>query len=329
MKKILLFSGGIDSYIAYFYLDEPQTVYFNTDIGYSKKEIEAIKELIPDTIIDDSLNLHSREIPSSDTAFIPMRNLYLAMLACKYGDEIIIAGLKDDVVNDKNKEIFEEFSAILSKLNEREIKVTSPFWDMTKADIVKWYLENRGEKDNLLKTISCYRPDLVQIGDYGKYYCGQCKCCFRKWVALWVNGIKLPFHNTALMNDYRSKAEQNHYIEQRNKNIIKAVEEYIPIASKSGKRIAIDIDGVLTKETEGYDYTSRTPNHENIAKVNKLFYRKYRIILWTSRYLVDEKVTKKWLQDNGVKYHELKLGKLPYDAIIDDKTTSLDELVNS
>jgi 7-cyano-7-deazaguanine synthase in queuosine biosynthesis len=324
-NRVLLFSGGLDSFIAYHYLGHHiKTVYFNTGIKYSDEEERVIKHLIPDTIIDHSLKLKSREIENSDTAFIPMRNLYLAMLACKYGDEIIIAGLKDDAVNDKNPQIFEKMSAILSELNGRKIVVRSPFWEMTKADIVKWYLAGGGNQHDLLKTISCYEPDKTD-------YCGKCKCCFRKWVALWVNGIKLEFHNEQLIREYYDKAILGLYVQQRNENIIKAVKEYgrkLQVAAVEKMKVVyyVDIDGILTKEIEGHEYHKRTPNHENIAKINKLHREGNKIVLWTSRYLEDKEVTKKWLLLYDVRYDELILGKPQYDFIIDDKTKLVEEL---
>ena len=158
-ERILLFSGGLDSYIAWHFLEKPKTVYFNLKTSYSDYEIRVEKELIPDTIIDNSLNLASRQDSNSDAAFIPMRNLYLAMLACKYGDEIIICGLKDDCVVDKTPESFDICSGFLSTLNNKQIRVISPFWEMSKADIVKWYLEEyHGDTAKLSKTITIFLP---------------------------------------------------------------------------------------------------------------------------------------------------------------------------
>ena len=54
---ILLFSGGIDSFVAWHYLNKPKTVYFNLQSRYSLREISVVKKLIPTTIIDNSLNL--------------------------------------------------------------------------------------------------------------------------------------------------------------------------------------------------------------------------------------------------------------------------------
>lgn len=214
---ILLFSGGIDSFVAYHYLGRPQTVYFDLGTPYTQKEIKVIQELIPETIIDNSLNLGSRQI--GDKAYVPFRNLYLAMLAVKYDDTIVIAGVKDDDVSDKNEQIFKKFSNLLSELEDRPIQVISPFWNMTKEDIVAWFLKDH-VYENLLRTVSCYsKEDTI--------YCGKCPSCFRKWCALKANKIDLGFYNKSLVKEYYEKALMGHYIPERNKLIIKLAEEYL------------------------------------------------------------------------------------------------------
>ena len=72
-NSILLFSGGVDSYIAYYYLNKPKTIYFDIGSEYSRIEYEVTQQLIPNTIIDNSLNLSSRQLMDIN-AFIPMRN---------------------------------------------------------------------------------------------------------------------------------------------------------------------------------------------------------------------------------------------------------------
>jgi len=330
--QILLFSGGIDSYAAWYFLGRPKTIYFNLRTPYSDYELRVVKELIPETIIDNSLTLNSRQIPGSDTAFIPMRNLYLAMLASAYADEIVICGLKDDCVNDKTPEAFAEFSGILSKLNEREIKVTSPFWNMTKADVVKWYLDTYKDSavlsSKLLRTISCYTPS--SKGKDIQIYCGKCRSCFRKWSALYVNGIKLPFYNLDLMREYLIRARQNRYIPERNKQIIESITSYgveneLPYL---GKIAVVDIDGVLTWEIDGFSYCNRTANRANIENINKLREKGAAIVLWTSRYPEDAKITEVWLQAAGVRYDELCLGKRYYDFWVDDKGVNINDITD-
>lgn len=215
---ILLFSGGIDSFVAYHYLNKPKTIYFDLQTPYSNREKKVVLELIPETIIDCALSLNNRQI--GNKAYIPFRNLYLAMLACKYADKIVIAGLKDDAVSDKNKPIFREFSKLLSKMENREIEVLSPFWHFTKEQVVKWYLDNGNSEEELLKTISCY-DDEEETN-----YCGKCPSCFRKWNALRSAGIDISFWNDELMDKYYQSAMENKYIPSRNLSIIREIDAY-------------------------------------------------------------------------------------------------------
>jgi uncharacterized HAD superfamily protein len=98
--------------------------------------------------------------------------------------------------------------------------------------------------------------------------------------------------------------------------------------------IFFDIDGTLTVETKGFGnnvFLNRTPRHDVIKKLNKLFDDGHRITLWTSRYDEDEEVTKLWLINNDVKYHKLIMGKPMFDCYICDRSHNvekLDEVIN-
>jgi hypothetical protein len=217
-KEILLFSGGLDSYIAYHFLNRPQTLYFNTHNRYWQQEIRAVTDLIPSTIIDTSLELSDRE--TGENAYIPARNLLFSIQAMKYSDTIIIAGLRDDNVSDKNALIFEKWSRLLSGMEGRPIQVWSPFFLQSKSEIVAWFKRVHPELvyDLAHRTMSCYSNS--------EYYCGMCPACFRKWCALTVNKIPfLQFYNVKLASDYYKKALENHYDPQRNRDIIFAIEE--------------------------------------------------------------------------------------------------------
>lgn len=202
--SVILFSGGIDSFVGYHYLNKPQPIYFNMNTKYSKKEINNLKNFdIKTPIIDNSL-VFLGDGEQNGSAYVPFRNLYLAMTAVsRYSDTVYICGLKDDVVSDKNEEVFKEWSQHLSKLEGREINIISPFWNHTKEDIVKWYSENY-DKNDLLNTISCY-------SDTDECHCGKCKACFRKACVLYTVGIELPFYDNDIVMEYKKKLGTGHY----------------------------------------------------------------------------------------------------------------------
>ena len=314
-SHVLLFSGGIDSYVGYFYLKKTlslenlKTVYFDLGAPYNKREIEVVKKLIPETIIDESLKVGDTQ--RGVNAFIPYRNMLIAMLCAKYGKHIWICGLKDDKVEDKNPKAFEEMTKCLNFISkpEDEVKIDSPFWGMTKAQVVKWYMDNVDSTgESLLNTISCYD------GNEKTNYCGRCPSCFRKFNALKENGINIEFYNQEMLNDYIKRADQ--YEPERRDSILK-LKKY-----KCKKIYNVDIDGTLTVETAGFDYAKRTPNKIMIEEVNKLYDEGNRIDLYTSRLGIenDKEVTELWLKENNVKYTTLTFGKPHYDFILDDKS---------
>lgn len=85
------------------------------------------------------------------------------------------------------------------------------------------------------------------------------------------------------------------------------------------KNIYIDIDGILTNETDGHDYIKRTPKKGNINIVNRLYKLGHVIILYTARWDIDNLVTRRWLLKYGVKYSKIIYNKPSYDILIDDK----------
>jgi len=91
-----------------------------------------------------------------------------------------------------------------------------------------------------------------------------------------------------------------------------------------------DIDGTICTVTDG-EYGSALPMHDRIEKVNELYDEGHSIIFQTARgmgrtnndslrvYQLFYELTKNQLDEWGVKYHSLFLGKPAGDIYIDDK----------
>ena len=112
------------------------------------------------------------------------------------------------------------------------------------------------------------------------------------------------------------------------------------------KRYCIDIDGTICTPTVGRDYHKAEPWQDRIKVLNKLYDEGNHIIYFTARamgrfsghshYIASEKakevlfdLTKQQLNDWGVKYHELIMGKPHADLFIDDKGINCDDFFNT
>jgi len=221
-RNVIMFSGGVDSLIAWFFLDRPKCVYVDLHLPDSQKELEGVRYFSQKFHMDCEIISFSptNDHPLSPTLadpFIPSRNLLFAILGSWFGEKVCIAGVRGDLVEDKNPEAFELMSEVITRFSRKRVKVFSPFWEMTKSDIVEWYLENVGDREALHRTVSCYHPTLHQ--------CGNCGSCFRKWVSFRVNGVEPAFEvSQEIKSQYRDRAASGYYDQRRNREILQAIE---------------------------------------------------------------------------------------------------------
>ena len=113
-------------------------------------------------------------------------------------------------------------------------------------------------------------------------------------------------------------------------------------ANKHQRIIAFDLDDVIChRDIEGptiEKYYSCVPNNSMIKVVNDCFDRGHRIIIYTARGMnvfkgdvatIMEKLyplTLEQLHTWNVKFHELVMGKIHYDILIDDKALRSDRV---
>ena len=96
------------------------------------------------------------------------------------------------------------------------------------------------------------------------------------------------------------------------------------------KTICFDIDGTICNNTWG-EYEKAKPINKAVKKINEMYNKNFYIILFSARFTgknnenlgkINKKgfdFTKKQLNEWGVKYHKLILGKPTYDILVDDK----------
>lgn len=98
----------------------------------------------------------------------------------------------------------------------------------------------------------------------------------------------------------------------------------------TGKRLVIDIDGVIATLVPHHQYDLAEPIEHAIQLVNRLYDDGNAIILFTARGSatgVDwARITLQQLKRWGVRYHELRFGKPAADYYIDDHNLSLSDL---
>jgi len=231
---VLLFSGGLDSFIAYHMLKEkfPKKkiygLFVNLHTPYSEKELKVVKELSFKTRMD--LLLQDCNIAKWMTEewgyTIPCRNLLLTAIGSYFSNKIYLISQRGETeIADRTHRFFKEASEEFSIFYGERIKVGKVV-NMTKQDMVKWYLK-RGYNPNLLKeTVSCFEKT------ESKLHCGKCPSCLRKAVALSYNGIDISdiFENdvtkSELIPKYIEKMKKGLYEKRRTRQTLEVFKKW-------------------------------------------------------------------------------------------------------
>lgn len=189
MKKVLLYSGGMDSWLIDKIWKPDYKFYINMGTEYSEEEISRLPE---DVKVVDFTLLNKYILPNS---IIPLRNAYLYMIAANetgFEDvEICIGALNGDRINDKSQEFADKLDDLMKFLYQeqqsqpgRDIKISMPFKDKSKRELCEMYAAQGGTLREIYeKSFTCYHP--VD----GKE-CLSCKACFRKAIPFIVAGME-------------------------------------------------------------------------------------------------------------------------------------------
>lgn len=186
--KVLLYSGGMDSWL----IDKiwkPDLRLF-VDMGTASAREER-KRLPADVKVVEFQSLGQFERPQD--FILPLRNLYLFMIASNYGEEICLGATSTDVNLDKTQEFADKATDLLGYMyqpqkwtQERHPRLIVDFKKYSKSDLLGIYLRNGGTwQEAYEKTFSCFTPK------DGKE-CRDCRACFLKLMAFVDNGIDLP-----------------------------------------------------------------------------------------------------------------------------------------
>lgn len=199
MKKVMLYSGGCDSYLISKIYKPDLKIYVNLHTEYSESEM---KKLDDDVIVIDYPFLKNFE---EDNGVIPLRNLYLIMIACNYtgyDDVEICLGVNngDQYYNDKSLEFFRNAEKFLNQIYNdgaftkqiKNIKLKYDTLQYTKYELLKMYLKQGGDIETAYNEIfTCQHP-------INNEPCWNCKYCFLKFVPFYLAGYK--FSNSIIQS---------------------------------------------------------------------------------------------------------------------------------
>lgn len=195
MIKVLLYSGGMDSWLIDKLWNPDVCLYVNMQTQYGNVELEKQTagkyQGIRHQIITLPLQRWERE-----DKIIPYRNLLLCIAAANEYQrddvQICLGATAGDRVLDKSKKFAKMTTKLLSFLWQeqwwtkgRKVEVVVPYKDWTKEDLLRAYQKQGGDLEEVWKnSFSCYNPD-----EFG-LECWECKPCVRKCLAFWAVGYR-------------------------------------------------------------------------------------------------------------------------------------------
>lgn len=188
--KVLLYSAGQDSWCLRHLWQPDVCLYVNMGTGYTLNELALLDSGVE---VVDFTALGRWEL---DDKIIPLRNLFLVMIAAQYGGnggtvEVALGATAGDRPRDKGDEFAARSSDLLSWLwgeqrwtPGKDVRVVLPAKHLSKGALVAQYVAAGGDVDALVtRSFSCYTPAP------GGHMCGHCKACARRWAAFACNGI--------------------------------------------------------------------------------------------------------------------------------------------
>ena len=231
---VLLFSGGLDSFIAYYMLKEKHPnkriycLHVNLHVPYSDKELKAVKELSFKARMNVLfMDCDLRKWITDEWGYtIPCRNLLLTAIGTYFSNDVYLISQKGETsIADRTPEFFKQASAEFSDFYGERINVGMVI-NKTKQDMVSWYIK-RGYNPELLKeTVSCFERT------ESKNHCGKCPSCLRKAVALAYNNIDISdmFENdvtqSELIPKYIEKMKKGMYEKRRTLQTLKVFKSW-------------------------------------------------------------------------------------------------------
>lgn len=202
MTKVLLYSGGTDSWLIDKIWSPNERIYVDIGGMYSREEID----MLPRDVKIIRFPFLGR-IEEHDTAYVPMRNLYFLMIASNFGDHICFGATGADVgSHDKDKhfidltqELFDYMLIGNSFTKDRNVLIEKQFINDGKYSLVRKYLDLGGDIETFVEqTFTCHHP---VKGDP----CMSCKLCAKKFLLAYYYGYRYNDETKDKMIEYMRK----------------------------------------------------------------------------------------------------------------------------
>lgn len=199
MTKVLLYSGGTDSWLIDKLWKPDKKIYIDIEGFYSDVEVNKLPQDV-EVIKFPFLGKTEDKV----TNFVPLRNLYFLMIATNYGDEICYGATQSDRGSkDKREEFIDKAQDIIdycltgnSFSEDKNIIIIKDYVKLNKFEIIQKYLDEGGTiKEFVEDSFSCYHSIS------GKE-CMHCKQCYKKFLEAVYFGYKYTDQQELDMIDY-------------------------------------------------------------------------------------------------------------------------------
>ena len=198
----IMYSGGLDSYIMHHYAKTKgyNPICISVDLGHPYADLEWQSYLsMNETIRPKVTRLNFKDLyPAIESRItnqiIPSRNVLLAVIGSMFAPRVWLGVLDGEQLgkeHDKSDKYFEDTTNLLSFTNsffQDKTIIETPFRNMSKAETIKWAIDNGSTKEELFETVSCYS------GTHKK--CGRCLTCCKRAMAFALNGIIEPGYDS-------------------------------------------------------------------------------------------------------------------------------------
>jgi len=211
MKTAIMLSGGLDSTLALMIADKQGLdaigVYVDLGQPYNKKEQAVVRRLAKSydvrQITCKVVSQENGNVPTIEDQVIDGRNMTLVTIGANFGDRVWLCALDGemhDYMPDKNEKFFSRATTALSQAYGREIRVETPFKDLTKAELIAKAIEMGVPIKDIKATSTCYHESLKR--------CGECSACVKRYIAFSLNKIKERYSSDPLESDYAKEYRQ-------------------------------------------------------------------------------------------------------------------------